>query len=228
MFKKDNINMIVALASLITSITACTLANKQNEIAEAQWKAEQAVNQPIFQIDIDLQKSKGESIYKGEVVSIKNIGMPTKIPCDVAIKTFFFIHHRYYQEHRDAIVEVPDYFDYSNQITNLVGDLVRFETQSGYGYYCNLYQECMDKTDSRVHSYDIKKVHFLKIDYVDCYDDKHTLYYTNNTLCSQEYYEQIMQEAIKTYPYPKYKVDELKIDSLVDVLYIEPYKKTAR
>lgn len=58
MFKKDNISMIVALASLITSITACTLANKQNEIAEAQWKAEQAVNQPIFQIDIDLPKKQ--------------------------------------------------------------------------------------------------------------------------------------------------------------------------
>lgn len=215
-YTKQFYEVIIGIATLITSIATICLMVNQNKLQEEANKINTAAISPCFHISQDRIDHDGNSVKDTEVLTISNIGANLKTPADIEIRAYYNI--KKYAPNANASILVPIDMYYGAQFPtyNLSGELTS-------AFLFNNLSYCID-FEAAIHSYSkgnifyfVSKIDLIKIEYIDTLGEFHKSYYQNNILITEEAYDKIRQEALDV-PYNVTKIDANEIIELFDTI----------
>lgn len=72
------IEVIIAICTLITSVKACDIADKQNQLVNEQLEVQKQDKLPLFEIHSEILKVDSANIHDTEILRIYNVREATK------------------------------------------------------------------------------------------------------------------------------------------------------
>ncbi len=212
----DIANIVLAIASVATAIVTAIVLYKQYSLQKRQLNAQQLEHQPIFRFE---QSDDAFAIYAE--------GPPMAAPAKIEITSVIAM------EPAKAVMENGRYYRYGVTIPyknyrsidrtyNLSGKLIEcsyadadilfkltnlvkgVEHQIKDPLYFGIVAE-----DLPVHASDL-----IKIEYIDMYKAKRTLYYFNLQEIPQWLYNE-MQNELQDHPFGPYDISELSVDGII-------------
>lgn len=209
------IEVIIAVCTLITSIKACDIADKQNQLVNEQLEVQKQDKLPLFEIHSEILKVDSSNIHDTEVLKIYNVREATKGFCKIDIKTFYEVSRHKGTSNDTIYVPIKYYFAAQTEVKACKGQLTMAFGPSNNAYYFNFYKECMAHSNSLSQLYYFSRyVHLISIKYNDIFDQSHQSYFINEIEVTFDEYNAIIDKAKKVFSYQEFPVDTIKLSDL--------------
>jgi len=222
----ERFEKVSTFATVLSSIGSLAVGFITVNVMMNQEKAEQQRNQPIYSVYIDQTYSPEKRLYDNEEYVIKNEGYKTRSKTDVSCFTIFEV--TYTEDFREKAVtkccRVDNYFGAGFATGNLDG-AIKYSAFSGNNNerFYDLYAETLRYQDTHPGMFVmIKKTHFFKFEYVDIYDQKHTVVKNNEDKeMDPEQLAGILKKADVDCGGIPIDFDRLDLNMLLDIFFSE-------
>ena len=206
------IEVTIAVCTLITSIKACDIADKQNQLVNEQLEVQKQDKLPLFEIHSEILKVDSSNIHDTEVLKIYNVREATKGFCKIDIKTFYEVSRHNGTNNDTIYVPTKYYFTVQTDVKACKGQLTMAFGPSNNAYYFNFYKECMAHSNSLSHLYYFSRcVHLISIKYNDIFDKSHQSYFINEIEVPFDEYNAIIDKAEKVFSYQEFPVETIRL-----------------
>lgn len=108
-----SVSIIIAIATIITSVINRNLVNKQNKISLILMDLQERQNQPVFSISLHTEKDSDDEIKGTEILRISNVGHTTIQPCDVDADVYLMLEKSEGGQKDTLFFPIYDYFTYA-------------------------------------------------------------------------------------------------------------------
>ena len=201
MWLRKNINAIIAIATLITSVVTCYLSYQQTTIVDYQIEMARREKQPIFEIKKSMIDWNHDGVDDTECMMIRIIKNETKEIYSIKCSTYYKIEKTINsgKEFRiDTTIYVPinGYFGSHGEPYGHTDIVVCDTTENNYQSYTIFRGECLDKSIiDRNAGYSCDKIDFIEIKYKDVYGMDETIYFEGSRLSTKEMYQYVDELA---------------------------------
>lgn len=215
-YTKQFYEVIIGIATLITSIATICLMVNQNKLQEEANKINTAAISPCFHISQVRIDHDGNSVKDTEVLTISNIGANLKAPTNIEIRVYYEI--KKYTPKTDITLTIPidGYYWAQFPTEQLCGELTSAYLLNNWSKYIDFEQAIHSYSKGTIF-YFVSKVDLIKIEYIDILGKYHNSYYQNNSLITEEVYYKIKKDATDT-SYDVAKIDADEIIKLLDTI----------
>lgn len=215
-YTKQFYEVIIGIATLITSIATICLMVNQNKLQEEANKINTAAISPCFHISQVRIDHDGNSVKDTEVLTISNIGANLKTPTDIDIRVYYNIKKHAPNANASILVPIDMYYGVQFPTYNLSGELTSAYFLNNWSQYIAFEQAIHSYSKGNIF-YFVSKIDLIKIEYIDTLGKFHKTYYQNNILITEEAYDKIRQDALDI-PYDFTKIDANEIIELFDTI----------
>lgn len=213
------IEIIIAVCTLVTSIKACDIADKQNQLVNEQLEVQKQDKLPLFEIHSEFLKVDSFHIHDTEILKIYNVREATKGFCKIDIKTFYEVSRHKGKNNDTLYVPIKYYFTAQTKVSQCKGLLTTAFGPSNNAYYNNFYKECVSYSN-RLNNifYFSRCVHLISIMYDDILGKSHYSYFINEIEVSFEEYNTIIDKSEKVFSNQDYPVETIRLTDLKSFL----------
>ena len=215
-YTKQIYEVIIGIATLITSIATICLMVNQNELQNEANKINAAALSPCFYISYARIDSDSNNINDTEILTIDNIGANVKTPTNIKIRVYYNIKKHAPNVNASILVPINMYYGIQFPTNKLSGELTRVYFLNNWSQYIAFEQAIHSYSKGNIF-YFASKIDLIKIEYIDTLGKFHKTYYQNNSLISEEAYNKITQDALDI-PYDFTKIDANEIIELFDTI----------
>lgn len=209
------IEIVIAVCTLITSVKACEIADKQNQLVNEQLEVQKQDKLPLFEIHSEILKVDSANIYDTEILKISNVREATKGFCEIDIKTFYEVSRHKGTNNDTLYVPIKYYFTAQTVVKACKGELTTAFGPSNIAYFYKFYKECMTHSYSRNQLYYFPRcVHLISIKYNDIFEKTHQSYFINEIEVSFDEYNKIIDKAEKIFSYNEFHVETIRLSDL--------------
>ena len=220
---KDVISIIISfcvgVASIIVGCATISISNRQAYIAEEQLVLQEKLEQPVFIIKEDYIDTDNDSRthYDTEVIKVYNDGaIPKSIKCITTEKILRFEIHRDCK-HYELLLHIPAFYRIQSRINSLTGEVFTgFYRGNNAEYYEKLYVKTLEKTNNNEH-YFISSFTLTHIDYIDKFDNSHSLYFNDNNQITEVEFKSTYQLSTQYETQFFMDIDNLSYDELMKI-----------
>lgn len=219
---KGHVNVLVAIASLITSVVTCQVSNEQTKIVDNQLEMQKKEAQPIFEIRKGLLDYDHDGCDDTECFSINIIKNEVQEICDVKTYTYYKIDEMQKNNNvprieRTIYAPILSYHDRCGGSFGHTGTIVCDTTINNYWAYLEFKGDCMLKKLGETVAYSCDKIDFIEISYLDIYGTSHTVYYEDTSLSTKEHFLDICKKSKDVFGYHCYNI-YVKLDHILSDL----------
>ena len=207
------IEILIAVCTLITSVKACDIADKQNQLVNEQLEVQKQDKLPLFEIHSEILKVDSANIYDTEILKIFNVREATKGFCKIDIKTFYEVSRHKGTNNDTLYVPIKYYFTAQTAVKACKGELTTAFGPSNNAYYNNFYKECLTHSRNQLY-YFPRCVHLISIKYNDIFEKLHQSYFINEIEASFDEYNKIIDKAEKIFSYNEFPVETIRLSDL--------------
>ena len=198
-FFKNSYSVIIGIGTLITSIATIYLMSIQNDLQSKSNEIQKIANMPHFSIDYETIDLDSNEIYDTQYIEISNIGKPTYGPVSVDLRVFYEVAN---SNSVKKVIPITGFYNLRFTTDALEGKLFRASYPYNLPYFVDLY---------RLNGYQVQKLDLLRIDYMDIYATKHSVFYKDQRIISEQEYNDIIHSAIdKCYKYDEITEEDIK------------------
>lgn len=211
-----HIEVLIAFASLVVAIATWHVAKTQELIVQSQLEIQMKENQPAFFVEKytahhDSTECFRIKITKNIAKSIQGVHSETYYKIDEVISNFskYEILKTYY-------LPVLGYYVSHDKIMGLTDVIVCDTTPGNLRSYLDFKNECrLRNAVDKSRSYSCDKIDFIVVDYIDIYDNPHTVYFEGKSATTKDRYEEVVCLSREEFEYNYYYRE---LFSLEDVL----------
>ena len=215
-YTKQFYEIIIGIATLITSIATILLMVNQNKLQEEANIINAATLSPCFHISQARIDYDGNGIKDTEILTVNNIGANLKAPTNIEISVYYKV--KKYTPKTDITLTIPidGYYWAQFPTEQLYGELTSAYLLNNWSKYIDFEQAIHSYSKGGIF-YFVSKVDVIKIEYIDTLGISHKSYYQNNSLITEEVYYRIKKDATDT-SYDVAKIDADEIIKLLDTI----------
>lgn len=214
--------MVVALATLITSIVTCQVSKEQKKIVDVQLEMQKKEAQPIFEIKKGLLDYDHDGCNDTEYFTVNIVKNEVQEICDVKTYTFYKIDEI---QKKDSVARIEKtvyapvlwFHNHYGGPFGHTGIVACDTTLYNYWSYLSFLGDCMLSKPGEEVSYNCNKIDFIEISYLDIYGTSHTLYFEDTLLSTTEQFKDISRKSKDVFDYRSYNV-YVKLDHILDDL----------
>lgn len=214
-------DVLIAIATLITSIVACNISKVQTEISRSQLEAQKKENQPLFEIRKSYLDYDNDgvldtecfrmNITKNDVRNIHNIHIQTYFKLDVTSHN---------NEVNTIFVPVLDYYKSYGLPYHLTGEVLSDTTPDNFKAFIDFQVDCITKgINERVMKrkhYSCNKIDFFVIEYTDIYGDYRKECFEDTSYCTQERFFDIDQQSKEVFGYNSFVFNYFSLEEVLN------------
>ena len=156
-------------------------------------------NLPHFSVKYYTSDLNSDEIPETEYIEISNIGKPTYSPTSVTLNFFYDVRNENGETRR---IPITGYYNLRFVTDALEGRI--FKASNPYNFQDYISTE-------RTSNFYVQKMTLVRIDYTDIYVTRHSLFYKENRVISEQEYNDIINSAIEQ----SYKHDEITEQDLI-------------
>ena len=211
------IEIVIAVCTLITSVKACDIADKQNQLVIEQFEVQKQDKLPLFEIHSEILKVDSANIHDTEILKIYNVREATKGFCKIDIKTFYEVICHKDNKNDTLYVPIKNYFTVQTEVKACKGELTMAFGPSNNANYFNFYKECIAHSHSWKQLYYFSRcVHLVSIKYNDIFEKSHQSNFINEVEVTSGEYNTIIDKAEKVFSYQEIPVETIRLTDLVN------------
>lgn len=211
-----SLEVVIAIATLFTSVKACEIAEKQTVLVNEQLEVQKQNNLPLFEVHTEVLKVDSLGVNDTEIMRIVNVRESTKGFCRIDIKTYYEVERHRGVDRDTLYVPIRYYFSCQTAVTALKGELTMAFGPSNYSYYHSFYKECMLRSYPMSRAYYFSRcTHLISISYIDIFEKPHRVYFVNNIEVPASDYMRIVNKARDIFSDKDFSVEELKLSDVV-------------
>lgn len=198
-FFQKSYSVIIGIGTLITSIATIYLMSIQNNLQLKSNEIQRVANLPHFSVKYYTSDLNSDEIPETEYIEISNIGKPTYSPTSVTLNFFYDVRNKNGETRR---IPITGYYNLRFVTDALEGRI--FKASNPYNFQDYISTE-------RTSNFYVQKMTLVRIDYTDIYVTRHSLFYKENRVISEQEYNDIINSAIEQ----SYKHDEITEQDLI-------------
>ena len=216
---KEHVDVIVALATLITSIVTCQVSMEQKKIVDVQLKLQKKEAQPIFEIKKGLLDHDHDGCDDTEYFSVSIVKNEVREICDVKTYTFYKIDEILKNDsvariEKTVYVPILWYHNHYGGPFGHIGTVACDTTLYNYWAYLSFLGDCMLSKPGEKVSYKCNKIDFIEISYLDIYGTNHTVYFEDASLSTPEQFIHISNKSKEVFENCSYNI-YVKLDHIL-------------
>lgn len=213
---KDLISLyITAMIGVASILVGCVSIYVMRD----QIKLQDQDSQPIFRIETELVKTKGDDFYNTEYLHIYNDGEPVVHYNYIRYSTIFHVEITEGLNSKiEGEIAIAGFYDISFHLHNLTGKaLTTFCEDNNLNYY-NLYMALLNKSINNNY-YFISRFNLIEISYMDKHNNTQIVYYADNHKIKKEEYDAFPNFRNKTSEL--YTLENMSSDRIIEIIKAE-------